>query len=59
MKIVMYPTPISKEDKMNDELEVWEADVNILEQHGNTYISPTSQKLIAVEIIFQQFPQLF
>ena len=32
LRKVMYPEPISKEDKMNESIEAWESDMEILEQ---------------------------
>ena len=54
----MQPEPISKEEKMMENIEAWEEDIKVVELQGEGYKIPENVKLVALEILFTKFSGL-
>ena len=55
----MQPEPVSKEEKMIENIEAWEEDVKVVEMQGEGYKIPENVKLVALEILFSKFSNLY
>ena len=56
---VMYPEPVTREEKMMEGIEAWEAHVKVLDQHGDAYELKPQNKIIALELLLSKFSTVF